>query len=104
MLHILGLLTAFIGISSGMAVLALGDWRYFKLKYAGVAISTAASIWFLIMFIIFGGDIALCNSSRLFCMTGDIYHTTRNIAFIIFHLAVGRDAITLKERDRRKSS
>lgn len=99
-LSYLNLLTAFIIIITGIYVLAMGDWRKFKLKYAALILSTVAAIWLFVSSISLGG-ILICKLDEKICTTYGLYGIARNISFIIFHIAVGRDAIRFKKADRR---
>lgn len=102
MLHLLAFITGVSVIGTGLYVLAKGDWQPFMLKFAGVCVSTTAAIYMLAATVIFNG-FAYCSSDTPanLCMTFEIYYIARNAAFIIFHIAIGRDAIHLKKRDRR---
>lgn len=93
--------TSLIGFLSGIFVLAKGDWHAFGLKFAAVSISTICAGWLLVMLILQSG-IPVCNFDALYCLQWQMYGMTRNIAFIIFHITVGRDAIYFKQSDRRK--
>ena len=96
----LGMLSAMAVILSGLYVLARGEWRPFKLKFAGVALSTVAGLWMaLSMYVLY--DSYACGAKQSLCITAGIYHVVRNVAFVIFHIAVGRDAIRYKQGDRR---
>lgn len=86
---------------TGIFVLTRGDWRTFMLKYAAVAISTVAAIWLCAMLILFGET--NCSTTNSFCVTWKIYGIARNIAIILFHVSVGRDAIEFKHHDRRQA-
>lgn len=102
MLHFLSLLTIGIVVLSGIYVLARGEWHPFALKFAGVALSTSAAMWLLGADIFMGGGIATCPfTDPSVCLTVDVYHIVRNIAFVLFHIAIGRDAIHYKRNDRR---
>lgn len=103
MLHFLSLITALTIIFTGVLVLTLGDWRKFGLKFAGVVLSTTAAFGLLIVE-------ATASDWSLNCVgpmaqqehfSLELYHLFRNVAFIIFHIAIGRDAIHFKQRDRR---
>lgn len=102
MLHIIAFISAVAVIGTGIFVLAAGDWRPFTLKFAGVCLSTSAAIYMLTARIIFG-NFNYCSGETLpiVCLTFELYYITRNVAFILFHIAIGRDAIHFKKRDRR---
>ena len=102
-MFVLHFLTSFFVVFTGLYVLIAGDWSKFKLKYAAVALSTVAGIWFLV-FIVLQPNQFSCQSSAMTCFTYAIYGISRNIAFILFHLSVGRDAIKFKKKDRRISN
>lgn len=103
MMYYLSLITALSVIATGLYVLAKGDWHKFGLKFAGVAISTTAAIWLLGADLALGGNIISCtpNIGDQNCLTLEIYHVLRNMAFVVFHIAIGRDAIHFKQQDRR---
>lgn len=93
-------LGAYAVFFTGIWVIAFGDWRKFKLKFAAVAISTSAAFaLILLQFATHGGK--YCVAGQLDGFAADVYHLSRSIAFILFHLAVGRDAIHFKCKDRR---
>jgi hypothetical protein len=81
--------------------MAFGDWKKFALKYAAVSLSTASAMWFAAYLLIYQSDLLTCRTDDILCFTGDLYHIARSTAFILFHIAVGRDAIHYKKRDRR---
>lgn len=87
---------------SGITVMTLGDWRKFALKFAGVSIATICAALALLP-AIRNNSVTLCETSQLTCLQLDLYAVARNIAFIIFNLTVGRDAIHFKRRDRRET-
>lgn len=99
MMHFLVVATALTGIGTGLFVLAFGDWRKFTLKFAGVALSTTAAIFLIYANALHGLPIA-CED-KPFCIDYAIYSVVRNIAFIVFHITSGRDAIRFKGCDRR---
>lgn len=103
MLHLLAIITALSVIGTGLYVLANGDWHKFGLKFAGVCLSTTAAIWLLGAELFIGSGVFSCPTEMpaQACLTFEIYHILRNVAFIIFHIAIGRDAIHFKKRDRR---
>ena len=97
------LLTSVLVPLTGLWVMGRGDWRELQLKYAGVVISTVASIWFLASMFMYDSLLRPCSIGASECFTIQIYAVARNISFIIFHLAVGRDARGIKTRgDRRR--
>lgn len=100
MLFSLHYITAAAIVLTGLYVLYQGDWRPFKLKYAAVVLSTLAAIWLLIFTAKQGSG--GCKSEAIVCLSYSIYGIIRNIAFVLFHISVGRDAISYKKRDRRK--
>lgn len=102
MLHLIGILTALGIVITGGTVIALGDWKKFTLKYAGVAISTLGGLWFFTSMVL-SSDPIHCNLTSSQCFSFEIYGIARNIAFIIFHIAFGRDAIQFRKNDRRQS-
>lgn len=97
-LDLLANFSCLILVVTGISVLGCGQWDKHGLKFAAVGLSTAAAIWLLIASQIFerpgsfgGDDVSMW----------EIYHISRNIALILFHLSVGRDAIRYKNRERR---
>lgn len=102
MLHFLSLLAALAVIITGVTVLGLGNWRKFKLKFAAVAFSTSAAIW-LFIFTAYGQALRIQHSEDFVSLTWSFYHIVRNGVFVLFHVAVGRDAIRFKQQERRKS-
>ena len=93
MLHLFTILTLGIGIMTGMSVLALGSiaWRNFRLKFIGVIISTVAAGGFLLIHLT-NNSMQMCANLTLFTEY-ELLSIIRNIAFIIFHVSTGRDAI-----------
>ena len=100
MLHFLSILTAFLIIFTGLIVLAFGEWRKMQLKFAGVALSTTGAVWILLNILLFH-DFITCNRDPDICASIELYHVVRNTAFIIFHIAIGRDAIKFSKGERR---
>lgn len=92
--------TGLLGLFTGLLVLALGDWHQFKLKYAGVALSTSASALVLLLHYV-NDNLWSCSSDLVACDLQTLIHTMRNLAFIIFHVTSGRDALRYKAHDRR---
>lgn len=103
MLTLFTLLTTFGIIATGFYVLAKGDWHQFGLKFAGVSLSTIAAIWLFASQIAFSSGAFTCpiDMPETTCFTFEVYHIVRNLAFILFHIAIGRDAIQYKNKDRR---
>lgn len=99
-LHIVSNLMSYAAFLTGLLVLALGDWRKFRLKFAAVAISTSAAFALILLHLVHG-DIRPIQLKPLENFSAELYHIARNTAFIIFHVAVGRDAIKFKMCDRR---
>lgn len=91
--------TSFIAIGSGLAAIGFGNWRPHGLKFAGVALSTISAV-FLTYIHLTNSLPDGCNSSPI-CIEYFSYGIIRNIAFVIFHIACGRDAVRLKQGDRR---
>ncbi len=103
MLHLLSMITAFSIVVTGIYVMAKGDWSRFALKFAGIGLSTTAALYLFSADFILGGGIMSCSPDMnpQQCLTFELYHVVRNIAFVIFHIAIGRDAIHFKRRERR---
>lgn len=95
--------TAIISIITGLGALWLGDWSRLKLKYAAVALSTCTAIMILIFHFLNNG-IMECSLVMLGCELKIITFSARNIAIILFHVAVGRDALQFSKKDRRRHS
>ena len=100
MLHFILLTSIIAGLGSGIYVLALGDWRSLQLKYAGVILSTFSMLFVLVLFLQ-GNTMLQCTQDAGDCTSWHIYQIVRNVAVILFHISVGRDAIIVKKRDRR---
>lgn len=93
--------TSLICVVTGLVVLKMGDWSKFALKFAGVGLATLCSGWMLIMLL--SKYAPNCSSDTLQCLQWQVYGAARNIAFIIFIISVGRDAIRVKNHDRRRN-
>lgn len=105
MMHMIAIITAALIVISGLYALAAGEWSKLGLKFAGVSLSTMAATWLLIADWISGGNVLACHIDNTpACLTLDLYYVVRNVAFLIFHIAVGRDAVHFKKRDRRGTS
>ena len=102
MLHLIALTTGLFVIVTGVYVLARGEWRPFKLKFGGVCISTTAAIYMMFAAITFHG-LNYCTNETLpaMCLTFELYYIARNTALILFHIAIGRDTIQYRKRERR---
>lgn len=101
MFQIFVALSSFCGLVSGVFVLAHGDWRKLQLKYAGVAMSTVCSLLLLIITLLDDRKMS-CEADSLSCLFWGVYHLSRNFTFCVFHVAIGRDAIHFKKRERRR--
>lgn len=106
MLYALSLISAVVVLISGIYVIARGTWHKFGLKFAAVALSTTAAAWLLLANYIF--DVGVFHPPAglppTATMAIQFYFVLRNAAFVIFHIAVGRDAIHLRNGDRRGTS
>lgn len=91
--------TSILLIISGITVMAMGEWRQLRLKFAAVAFSTASAIFLAIVHLRMDGP-TICTNTAL-CLQYSLYGVIRNTCFVIFHIACGRDAILLKHCDRR---
>lgn len=101
-LHTVAFISAAIIVVTGVYILARGDWRSHQLKFAGVCISTSAALYMLTISLMFNGFNYCTNEGQPFlCHTIEIYYIARNVALILFHIAIGRDAIRVKQYDRR---
>lgn len=103
MLYYVAFLTAILVILSGGYVLARGDWRKLGLKFAGVCLATLAAIWLFGATYFFGANIFTCPThlAESSCITLQLYFIIRNLAFVVFNMAVGRDAIMVRRGERR---
>jgi hypothetical protein len=99
-LHLIVTVSLYVGFATGVIVLAVGDWRKFTLKYAGVALSTGSALYMLALGYTHP-DIWNCRLKEFLCDEGDIFYAMRNAALIVFHVTSGRDAIRFKKCDRR---
>lgn len=91
-------LTLLLRLASGLFSLFLGDWSKRKLKFAALAISTSAAFIAFVMMMLAKNT---CILSHLSCEAAYLYQISTNIAFIIFHLAIARDANKFRKNDRR---
>lgn len=91
--------TVIIIIFTGIFVLLFGDWKKFTLKFAGVALSTVAAIF--LIFLNITQSVPMACTDEPFCLNYSIYAIVRNVAFIIFHVTCGRDAIRFRRCERR---
>lgn len=100
MLSVLLVITSSLVVVAGLAVMALGNWRPYRLKFAAVALSTVSAIF---LTYIHATDRVpdVCTLSPI-CAEYIFYGVVRNIAFVFFHITAGRDAIRLKDGERRK--
>lgn len=96
MLVAINYITTLTIIFTGLYVLGRGDWGKFGLKYAAVCLSTIAAVWLLAMAIYTGKMFVGCSLEKHICLTYAVYGIARNIAFIIFHIVIGRDVINFK--------
>lgn len=101
-LHLLVVsMSAAIAIS-GLGVLFLGKWNAMKLKFLAVSFVTISAVWFLFYYYMFY-DVLACRTVEDMCKMTDSYLLLRNIAILLFNIAIGRDAIVYGKRDRRKN-
>ena len=99
-LHWLTLITGAAGLATGLYILALGDWKKLALKYAAVSLSTCAAALALYLSLV-DRSLWSCNA-EIACELRVMINIARNISFICFHIAAGRDAMTFKHFDRRR--
>lgn len=78
----------------------LGKWENFNLKHAGMLLSTTVSFFVTAMLLIHPYAIE-CTSSDMMCENWWLYGIASNVRIILFHIAIGRDAIRFKKQDRR---
>lgn len=93
-------ISAALALLSGVYVLARGNWRPFGLKFAAVSLSTTSSLVMLAL-AYQTHAMLICQHDTLICLSRDIYILMRNLSIVFFHVALGRDAIRYKFRDRR---
>jgi hypothetical protein len=91
--------TSILGVFTGLTFMALGDWSKLTLKFGAVALSTASAI-FMAFLHLTNTNPPICSNTAL-CSEYMVYGIIRNIAFILFHIAFGRDAILLKKCERQ---
>lgn len=101
-LDTLAIASALLVVASGLIILALGQWQPHKLKFAAICISTTAAIWLTIKIILCDG-LLFCDINTISCLTSKIYNIAHNCVFVLFHIAIGRDAIRFKMCDRRRN-
>lgn len=94
--------TALLVMLTGFYVMHKGDWTKMKLKYIAVSLSTTASIF--LFFNAFLQNSYNCPLDDMQCFVFETYSIVRNIAFICFNVAFGRDAMAFKKRDRRSKN
>jgi hypothetical protein len=85
---------------SGLIVIALGDWHHLGLKFAGVALSTMSGVGLLALGLQHPGVVDCAQDKTIF-IGFSMCVLLRNVSAILFHIAAGRDAIKIKDRDRR---
>lgn len=102
MIHTLGQYAIYLVIISGFAALLWGDWRKLKLKFAVVLLSTVTATWFAILLAVSDYQPS-CSGSDLFCSVMWLYVLARNLIFVLLNVALGRDAILIKNKERRKA-
>lgn len=95
-------ITAILSVASGIFVMIFGDWRKLALKFAAVSLSTLVSI-FALLLILSKSPVDSCLATGALCDVYSFYQVVQNMAFVLFHLAVGRDAIKVRCRDRRNA-
>lgn len=101
MIQILMWLSIWISLATGLGVLAFGDWTKFKLKYLGVAFSTASVVYIIALQYAYP-SLALCiDGPEHPCAQIHMFFFMRNVSIMIFHITSGRDAIKFKRCDRR---
>lgn len=95
------LISAIICVASGLYIIAMGKWKELKIKFAAVALSTAVSLVMVSYGMFQHQSLFVCNQDTISCLNRDVCIFLRNIAILLFHIAVGRDAIAYKKGDRR---
>ena len=101
-MQILTFLTSFLVIISGVYVLHRGDWSYFQLKYAALVFSIVTGLWSVVA-VVMDPHLLYCTMDEKFCFASGMYDVVRNISFVLFHLAVGRDACFVRRKGDRRS-
>lgn len=98
MLDLITIITSGLIVVSGLIVISMGDWTPYKLKFAPIVISTLAGLW---MFCYLFVPHSMLDQDSDLTRTYQMIGIARNIAFILFHIAIGRDSIHYKKFDRR---
>ena len=89
--HSFTFVTLFIVVASGLFVLRRCWRRMMLIELGAVVLSiVAAAYWIGISYLL--SNIAVCRSDSTLCLYGTAYQLVRNLAFVLFHAAVGRRA------------
>lgn len=94
------ILSIFATFVTGVTVLALGDWRRFKLKFAALILSTITAAWLSYNAMLKVG-LPNCKETLEVCLQWEIFYIARNVAILLFQIGCGRDAMHVKHKDRR---
>lgn len=100
MFELLAHISAFLAFLSGAIALCVGNWNRLALKHSALFLSTiSCGVMFLMVFL--NADAMACLATQTMCANWQLYACARNFCFILFHIAVGRDALQYKKWDRR---
>ena len=99
MLDLFVIFTSIAATISGLLVMYVGDWAHRRLKFAGIAFSTVAAMFFVVVHLTNGIPEDCLNSS--ICAQYIFFGGVRNCAFIFFHIAAAKDAVRCIDRETR---
>ena len=100
MITIFILISAIISSITGATVIILGDWKRFALKFAAVALCFMVDVALLSIIFFHPDEFASPNHERLFGVVGALL-IAKNVDHILFYISFGRDAISMRKKDRR---
>lgn len=100
MLHLTMEVSTILCVVLGLYMLFAGDWEGMHLKRAAVLLSTTAAMGFSYVIFIYPHS-TQCAAPEPVCASFGIYCVFRNIAFLLFQYACGRDALDRKNQERR---
>lgn len=100
MITIFILISAIISSITGATVIILGDWKRFALKFAAVALCFMVDVALLGIIFFHPDEFMNTGHEKLFGVVGTLL-VAKNIDHILFYISFGRDAISLRRKDRR---
>lgn len=100
MITIFILISAIISSITGATVIILGDWKRFALKFAAVALCFMVDVALLSIIFFHPDEMMNPNHDRIFGIVGMLL-IAKNIDHLLFYISFGRDAISLRRKDRR---